>query len=125
MCPPWDAETKRNLQSDASLVSWSDYVNQQDASLLEQSSDDHQGPGAQDILHSPVETPEQVVSGDGVNMSSNHSEPNNIQDIVLEAQCRASLQVTLNHLSGQGSRPQGESTRSLEFVSKRMLREWY
>ena len=57
--------------------------------------EDHRGPGAQVILHSSVETSEQVVYRDVVDMSSNHSEPDNIQDIVLEAQHRASLQVTL------------------------------
>ena len=58
-------------------------------------------------------------------MSSNHSEPNSIQDIVLEAQHRASFQSTLDRLSRQGSRPQGESTRALRFDRVRMLSEWY
>ena len=35
VCPPWDAETKRALQPDVSLVSWLDDVDQEDASLLE------------------------------------------------------------------------------------------
>ena len=100
MCPPRDAETERALQPDVSLVSWLDDIDQQDASLLEQSSEEPQGPGAQVILHFSVETSEQVVSGDVVNMSSNHSEPDSIQDIVLEAQHRASFQSTLDRLSG-------------------------
>ena len=80
--------------SAASLVPGADDIDQQDTSLLEQSSEEHQGLG----LHSPLETSKQVVSGDGVNVSSNHFEPDNIQDIVLEAQHRASFQVTLNRL---------------------------
>ena len=125
VCPPQDAETERTLQPDVSLVSWMDHVDQRGASLHEQSSEEPEGPGAQVILYSPVETSEQVVSGDGVNTSSNHSQPDNIQDTVLEAQCRASLQVTLNRFSRNGSRPQGESTRSLGFVGECMLWEWY
>lgn len=58
-------------QSVVSLISWWDDVDQQDATLLEQSSEKNQGLGVQVILHSPVETSEQVVSGDGVNTSSN------------------------------------------------------
>ena len=38
VCPTWDAETERALQLDVSLVSWEDDIEQQDASLLEQSS---------------------------------------------------------------------------------------
>ena len=34
VCPPRDVETKRVLQPDVSLTSWSDYVDQWDASLL-------------------------------------------------------------------------------------------
>ena len=122
VCPPQDAETKRALQPDNNF-SWVDDVEQLDASLCEQNSEEHQGPGAQDILHSPVETTIQEVSGDGVNMSSKYSEPDNLLDIVLEAQHRASLQVTLNCFSGRGSQPQGDSTISLGYVSERMLWE--
>ena len=93
VCPPQDAETVRSLQLDVSLVSWADEIDQRVVSLLKKSSEEHQGQGALVILHSPVETSKQVVSGDGVNMSSNHSEPDNIQGIILEAQHRASLQT--------------------------------
>ena len=83
VCPAWDAETERALQPDNNFSSVDD-VEQRDAYLHEQSCEEHQGPGAQDLLHSPVETPGQDVSKDGVNMSSNHYEPENIHDIVLE-----------------------------------------
>ena len=43
----------------------------------------------------------------------------------MEAQHRASLQVTLNCFSGHGYIPQGGSTRSLGYVGECMLWEWY
>ena len=71
VCPARDAETEKALQP--GNFSWIDNVEEGDGALLEQSSEEHQGPGAQDLLHSPVETPEQEASGDEVEMSSNHS----------------------------------------------------
>ena len=121
LCPARDAETERILQPED--FSWAEDVKAQDAALLELSSEEQQGPGAQSLFHLPVEISKQEVSRDGVKLSSNHSDPDSIQDIVLEAQLRASFQSTLDRLSGLGTRPQGESTRALRFVREGMLRE--
>ena len=97
MCPAWNAETEEALQPTDFL--WVKDVEVQDAALLEQSSEVQQGPGAQSLLHLSVETYKQKGSRGGVELSSNHSEPDNIQDIVLEAKRRASFRLTLDHLS--------------------------
>ena len=52
------------------------------------------------------------------------SEPN-VQDLVLEAQRRASLQATLDCLSGRGSRPQPRNSRRLGCVGNTLLQDWY
>ena len=83
VCPAWDAETEEALQP--GNFSWADDVEKQDVALLEQNLEEHQGPGAQSLPHFPLETSEQEVSGDGVKLGSNQSEPDIIQDIVSEA----------------------------------------
>ena len=98
------------------MFPWIEDFETQDAALLEQSSEEQQGPGTHSLLHLPIETSEQEVSG--VELISNHSEPDSIQDIVLEAQHRASFQSTLDHISGQYFKSQG-------FVGEQMLMEWY
>ena len=54
MCPTRDAETEKALQPEN--FNLTDDVEERDASLYEQNSEEHQGPGAQELLHSPVET---------------------------------------------------------------------
>ena len=96
--PARDAETVKALQPGD--FSWIEDVKVEDAALHEQILEEQQGPGAHSIPHSPVETSKQEVSGDGVELSSNHFEPDSILDIVLEAQLRASFQSTLDCLLG-------------------------
>ena len=55
---------------------------------------------------------------DEVEQVTPQSKPDNVQDLVWEAQCRASLQATLNCFSGCGFRPQPQdNTRRLESVA--------
>ena len=52
------------------------------------------------------------------------SEPRD-PDLAWEARCRASLQASLDCISGKGSRPQPPNTRKLGTVGSALLRDWY
>ena len=76
---------------------------------------------------SPVEPPlGQGGSREEFKQWSHQSEPSDkVQEYVLEAQCRASHQATLDCISGHGSKPQEVSKHKLGYVRECMLQDWY
>ena len=122
---PRSAEVELALQP-VHIESWVEDVEEQEADLLKsQDVEEQQEQGDhQDLLQSLVETSDLEVSRDGVEQVPLQSEPN-VQDLVLEAQRRASLQATLDCLSGRGSRPQPQNSRRLGCVGNALLQDWY
>ena len=75
---------------------------------------------------SPVEPLSQGGSREEAEQWSHQSEPSDkVQEFVLEAQCMASYQTTLDCISSHGSKPKGVSKRKLAYVGECMLWDWY
>ena len=107
---PRSAEVESALQS--VNFPWYKDVEEQEEALLESQEDSEaqQGQGAHSLPHFLVESSVHEVSQEEVEQDPPQPEQqDNIQDLVLEAQCQASFQATLDAFSGCSSRPQPPS----------------
>ena len=78
----------------------------------------------QELLPSAGEASDLEGSREVVEQVPHQSEPRE-PDLALEARRRASLQASLDCISGRGSRPQPLNTRRLGAVGSALLRDWY
>ena len=120
--PARSAEIEKALQPILGL-DWIQEIEDQDSTHLEHCSVE------QDLGHvdpsfspSPVEPLGQGGSREKFKQCSHQSEHSDkVQDYVLEAQRRASHQVTLHFISGHDSKPQEVSKCKLGYIGERML----
>ena len=102
-------------------------VEDEEENLLDSDAEEEQQDEGdqEELLPSKKETSFGEVSQEEVEEQVPPQSEPGVPDLAWEARCRASLQASLDCISGRGSRPQPTHTRRLGDVGSALLRDWY